>query len=59
MDVSMLTIQNSRERDQDDWISLFKQADKRFNFLGVTHPEGANLLIIEFNWDIAGGANSV
>ena len=46
----MLTIQNSRERDQDGWISLFKQADERFEFLGVKHPEGAHLSIIEFSW---------
>ena len=50
MDVSMLTIQNSQERDQDDWISLFSRADERFKFLGIKHPKGSHLSIIEFSW---------
>ncbi|MCJ1311798.1 hypothetical protein MMC25_005471 [Agyrium rufum] len=50
MDIAMMTIQNSQERDQDDWISLFKRADERFKFEGVKHPEGAHLSFIEFHW---------
>ena len=50
MDISMLTLFNSQERDRDDWISLFKRADERFQFVDITHPKGANLSIIEFVW---------
>ena len=46
----MMTIQNSQERDQDDWISLFSRGDARFRFLGVKHPEGSLLSIIKFSW---------
>jgi len=53
MDVGMLTMQNARERDRDDWISLFKRADERFNFVGVTEPEGSDLAIIEFTWQMS------
>jgi hypothetical protein len=47
----MLTLFNSQERDRDDWVSLFKQADERFEFVGITQPHGANLSIIEFIFD--------
>ncbi|TVY33615.1 O-methyltransferase [Lachnellula subtilissima] len=50
MDIGMLTLQNARERNRDDWISLFKRADERYNFAGVTEPEGSDLAIIEFAW---------
>ena len=46
MDVPMVTIQNSQECDQDDWISLFRRTDERFKFLKVKHPEGSHLSII-------------
>ena len=42
----MMTIQNSQERDQDEWISLCGRADERFKFLGITNPGG----IISFHY---------
>ena len=47
----MLEIQNSRERDLDDWAGLFKKADPKFKFLGGAQPKGSHLWIIEAVWD--------
>lgn len=52
----MLELQNSRERELDDWAKRFEQADSRFKFLGGSKPEGANLWILEARWDGGGGA---
>ena len=53
MDLSMLTILNSRERERQDWQGLFERADPRFRFLGVTQPLGSKLAIIEASWQPA------
>jgi hypothetical protein len=49
-DLGMIAIQNGRERDLDEWKSLFGRADSRFHFVGVTQPEGSNLSLIEASW---------
>jgi hypothetical protein len=46
----MLEIQNSRERELDDWAKLFEKADSRFKFMGGNVPQGSNLWIIEVQW---------
>ncbi|KAI5859358.1 S-adenosyl-L-methionine-dependent methyltransferase [Durotheca rogersii] len=51
MDVTMLEIGNSKERDLDEWKSLFEQADQRFAFKGVQQPPGSNLAILEAAWE--------
>ena len=51
MDLTMLSILNARERDADDWESLFKEADPRFKFHGVKRSTGSNLAIMEAIWD--------
>lgn len=51
MDVTMLEIGNSKERDFDEWKSLFVQADQRFTFKGMTQPPGSNLSILEAAWE--------
>ena len=51
MDLTMLELQNSRERELDDWAALLKQADPRFNFLGGSQPPGSNLWIMEVIWE--------
>lgn len=56
MDLSILELQNARERDLDDWATLFERADRRFKYLGGGKPEGANLWILEARWDGGGGA---
>lgn len=50
MDLAMKTLQNSRERDEDDWKDLFSKANERFHFEGVQCPKGSQLSIIEFQW---------
>ncbi|KAI9873469.1 MAG: hypothetical protein M1830_000374 [Pleopsidium flavum] len=50
MDLTMLELQNSREREIDDWAELFRQADARYKFLGGKQPKGSRLWIIEAIW---------
>lgn len=47
----MLELQNSKEREVDDWKSLFERADKRFRFVGVRMPFGSKLSFIEVKWE--------
>jgi hypothetical protein len=47
----MLQIQNSKEREVQDWEILFKEADSRFRFVGVKQPRGSKLAIIEAIWE--------
>ena len=47
----MLSILNARERDADEWASLFAEADSRFEFQGVKRPIGSNLAIMEAIWN--------
>jgi len=50
MDMIMFSLFNSRERDVDDWIALFKAADSRFGKVKAWIPEGGKLGIIESVW---------
>ncbi|MCJ1382875.1 hypothetical protein MMC17_005988 [Xylographa soralifera] len=50
-DLFMKQLQNSKERDHDDWRLLFERADPRFKFLGVTSPPAFGLSIIEAVWN--------
>ncbi|PYI04753.1 S-adenosyl-L-methionine-dependent methyltransferase [Aspergillus sclerotiicarbonarius CBS 121057] len=50
MDMNMLSLFNSRERDTEDWKRLLAQADGRFRWERVLQPEGSNLSIIEVSW---------
>ena len=47
----MLSILNARERDADEWQSLFKEADPRFRFLGVKRSKGSSFAIMEAIWN--------
>lgn len=51
MDLTMLQIQNAKEREVDDWKALFHEADSRFKFQGAKQVATSNLAIIEFLWD--------
>jgi hypothetical protein len=46
----MLTLFNSQEREEGDWIKLFKRADSRFSTPKIWTPEGATMGIIEATW---------
>ncbi|KAI3325057.1 S-adenosyl-L-methionine-dependent methyltransferase [Xylariaceae sp. AK1471] len=50
MDLTMTEIQNSREREVDDWARLLKTADIRFEFLEAKQPPGSNLWLVVAEW---------
>ncbi|KAI0835695.1 putative O-methyltransferase [Hypoxylon sp. FL0890] len=51
MDLTMLEIGNAKERDLNEWQSLFKQADSRYVFKGMQQPPGSSLSILEATWE--------
>ncbi|KAL9038992.1 MAG: hypothetical protein Q9214_005058 [Letrouitia sp. 1 TL-2023] len=50
MDMIMLTLFNSRDREMGDWIKLFREADERYQDVKAWVPEGSSLAIIEAVW---------
>ncbi|KAK7555287.1 S-adenosyl-L-methionine-dependent methyltransferase [Phyllosticta citricarpa] len=50
MDLTMLELLNARERAEEDYAQLFRQADSRFKFLGFKRPAGSLTCIIEAVW---------
>ncbi|KAJ4263755.1 hypothetical protein NW762_005788 [Fusarium torreyae] len=50
MDMLMLTLLNAQERTEKEFEELFKAADERFVFKGVTRPEGSRMSIAEAVW---------
>ncbi|KAM7206072.1 S-adenosyl-L-methionine-dependent methyltransferase [Naviculisporaceae sp. PSN 640] len=50
MDLTMTELQNSHERELEDWAELFKVADPRFDFQGGKLPSGANLWLLVAEW---------
>ncbi|KAI1282907.1 S-adenosyl-L-methionine-dependent methyltransferase [Xylaria sp. FL0933] len=50
MDLTMTEIQNSYEREVDDWAKLFRDADPRFAFKGAKQPSGSNLGFVVAEW---------
>ena len=46
----MLTLFNSNERQELDWIQLFQEADARFTLESASVPKGSALGIIVFTW---------
>lgn len=51
MDLTMLELQNSQERELGQWEALFQKADSRFEFLGGSQPAGSRLWIIKARWN--------
>ena len=49
-DLALLELMNGKERDLDNWASLFREADPRFTFTGVKRPSGSKLSFIEARW---------
>ena len=47
----MLSMQNSKERDVDDWTGLLGQADPRFRFKGINRSPESPLVLIEAIWE--------
>ncbi|KUJ07170.1 O-methyltransferase-like protein [Mollisia scopiformis] len=50
-DMLMMTLFNARERELEDWITLFTQADKRFKFVGVKKMEVGTMSVITVVWE--------
>jgi hypothetical protein len=50
MDLTMMELMNAREREAQDWASLFQRADVRFELIGTTQPPTSSLSLIEFRW---------
>lgn len=50
MDLLMLTLLNAQERTEKEFEELFRAADERFVFKGVSRPEGCRMSIIEAVW---------
>jgi hypothetical protein len=50
MDLCMTELQNSHERELDDWAKVFELADPRFEFKGGQRPAGANLWLMVAEW---------
>ena len=50
MDILMLQLLNSYQRDEDEWKKLFLHADARFEYLGNRRMPGATQSIIEVIW---------
>ena len=49
-DMYMLAFQNAKERTADDWMTLFKQADERFQISRVCQPPHSSLAVVEVEW---------
>ena len=47
----MLEMFNSKEREADDWLSLFQSADARFKFVDIKRPPNSKLSFIEVVWE--------
>ncbi len=50
MDMIMLTLFNSRDRERHEWVRLFGQTDPRFRDVKAWVPDGSSLAIIEATW---------
>ncbi|CAN8100773.1 unnamed protein product [Discula destructiva] len=50
MDMVMLTLLNAQERTEAEFRELFRLADERFVFRGVTRPQGCRMSIVEAVW---------
>ena len=46
----MLTLLNAQERTAAEFEDLFRRADPRFVFKGVTRPKGCRMSIVEAVW---------
>lgn len=51
MDVVVMSLFNSQERETGDWEALFKAADPRFGNVKLWKPDGAYLGLIEATWN--------
>ena len=50
LDIGMLQLLNSHQREEGEWPALFARADSRFRYVGAYQPVGAVRWIIEAEW---------
>lgn len=50
MDMTMLSLLNAKERDDADWVELFRMSDPGFKYLGHKTPVGSRMSIMEAVW---------
>lgn len=50
MDLTMTEIQNSHERELDDWKQIIRTASPGFVFQWAKQPPGSNLWIMVVEW---------
>lgn len=50
MDFAMWGLHNAKERDRDDWKSLFGHAHPNLQMVNIAKPVGSRLSIIEVKW---------
>ena len=50
LDIAMLALFNSKERDEGDWEDLFAAADSRFKVQGIIRMNGARLDMVIAQW---------
>lgn len=46
----MKAIQNSHERELDDWKKLFAMVDHKLELLGAEQPSGSSLWMMVLQW---------
>ncbi|PWY71715.1 S-adenosyl-L-methionine-dependent methyltransferase [Aspergillus heteromorphus CBS 117.55] len=51
IDMTMLAVNNSRLRDEEEWHALFQEADPRFGAIKCWTPPQAALAIMEVAWE--------
>ncbi len=51
MDLVMLSLLNAQDRTKDEFEVLFRHADPRYRFLGVSRPVGCRMSIVEAVWE--------
>ena len=48
----MMYILHGKERDVDEWVTLFQDADPRFDAIRIKSPPQSMLSIIEATWQV-------
>ncbi|RDA91224.1 hypothetical protein CP533_3406, partial [Ophiocordyceps camponoti-saundersi (nom. inval.)] len=54
MDMIMLALLNAQERDENQFRDLFREADERFVFKGVTRSDDCRMCVVEAIWEPEG-----
>ena len=50
-DMLMMSLFNSREREEGDWTHLIQDADPRFRIVGARKPQEGTMGVIEVVWE--------